>query len=70
MEEITTIGLDIAKSVFQVHAISATGTVVFRRQLKRRYVVQFFTGLKPENQKPKTSVRSDQGTARRIFQGD
>ncbi|TDW16611.1 hypothetical protein EV128_13463, partial [Rhizobium azibense] len=31
MEEITTIGLDIAKSVFQVHAISATGTVVIRR---------------------------------------
>lgn len=47
MEEITTIGLDIAKSVFQVHAVSAAGTVVVRRQLKRRYVVQFFTGLKP-----------------------
>ena len=38
MEEIATIGLDIAKSVFQVHAVSATGTVVVRRQLKRRYV--------------------------------
>jgi transposase len=47
MEEITTIGLDIAKSVFQVHAFSASGTVVVRRQLKRRYVVQFFAGLKP-----------------------
>jgi len=47
MEEITTIGLDIAKSVFQVHAISATGTVVIRRQLKRRYVLQFFAGLNP-----------------------
>ena len=47
IEEITTIGLDIAKSVFQVHAVSATGTVVVRRQLKRRYVVQFFAGLKP-----------------------
>jgi transposase len=47
MEEITTIGLDIAKSVFQVHAISATGTVVVRRQLKRSYVLQFFAGLKP-----------------------
>lgn len=47
MEEITTIGLDIAKSVFQVHAISATGTVVVRRQLKRRYVVQFFANLRP-----------------------
>jgi transposase len=47
MEEITTIGLDIAKSVFQVHAISATGTAVVRRPLKRRYVAQFFAGLKP-----------------------
>lgn len=47
MEEITTIGLDIAKSVFQVHAVSATGAVVVRRQLKRRYVIQFFAGLKP-----------------------
>ena len=47
MEEITTIGLDIAKSVFQVHAVSANGTVVVRRQLKRRYVIQFFAGLKP-----------------------
>ena len=47
MEEITTIGLDIAKSVFQVHAISATGTVLVRRQLKRRYVVQFFANLRP-----------------------
>ena len=41
MEEIATIGLDIAKSVFQVLAISVTGTVVVRRQLKCRYVAQF-----------------------------
>ena len=47
MEEITTIGLDIAKSVFQVHAVSATGTVVLRRQVKRRHVVQFFAALTP-----------------------
>ena len=36
MKEIGTIGLDIAKSVFQVHAISEAGEVIFRRQLKRR----------------------------------
>jgi transposase len=47
MEEISTIGIDIAKSVFQVHAISAAGEVVVRRQLKRRQVLQFFAGLKP-----------------------
>ena len=39
MQSVTTIGLDIAKSVFQVHGIDATGKVVIRRQLKRRYVL-------------------------------
>jgi len=37
MQTITTIGLDIAKSVFQVHCVGAVGRVVVRRQLKRRY---------------------------------
>ena len=37
MQAITTIGLDIAKSVFQVHGMDAQGKVVIRRQLKRRY---------------------------------
>jgi len=45
MQTITTIGLDIAKSVFQVHGIDAEGNVVIRRQLKRRYVVAFFQKL-------------------------
>ncbi len=47
MQTITTIGLDIAKSVFQVHGIDAEGEVVLRRQLKRRYVVAFFQRLPP-----------------------
>ena len=38
MQTITTIGLDIAKSVFQVHGVDAAGQVVIRRQLKRRSV--------------------------------
>jgi transposase len=38
MQMITTIGLDIAKSVFQVHGVDAAGEVVIRRQLKRRHV--------------------------------
>ena len=42
MEQITTIGLDIAKSVFQVHGIDAAGAVVVRRQLRRRQVLAFF----------------------------
>jgi transposase len=47
MQAITTIGLDIAKSVFQVHGIDAEGNVVLRRQLKRRYVLAFFQKLPP-----------------------
>ena len=47
MQAITTIGLDIAKSVFQVHGIDAQGQVAIRRQLKRRYVLGFFEKLPP-----------------------
>jgi transposase len=47
MQTITTIGLDIAKSVFQVHGVDATGQVVIRRQLKRRSVLAFFQKLPP-----------------------
>ncbi len=47
MQTITTIGLDIAKSVFQVHGIDAEGNVIIRRQLKRRYVLPFFQKLPP-----------------------
>ena len=45
MQTITTVGLDIAKSVFQVHGVDAEGNVVIRRQLKRRYVLAFFERL-------------------------
>ena len=41
MQTVTTVGLDIAKSVFQVHGVDAAGQVVIRRQLKRRYVLAF-----------------------------
>ena len=42
MQSVSTIGLDIAKSVFQVHGVDGAGQVVVRRQLKRRYVLTFF----------------------------
>ena len=45
MQAITTIGLDIAKSVFQVHGVDAKGNVVLRRQIKRRYILAFFEKL-------------------------
>ena len=47
MQTVSTIGLDIAKSVFQVHGIDAESNVVLRRQLKRRYVLAFFQKLPP-----------------------
>jgi transposase len=47
MQAITTIGLDLAKSVFQVHGVDAEGNVILRRQLKRRYVLAFFQKLPP-----------------------
>ena len=47
MQTITTIGLDIAKSVFQVHGVDAGGQVIVRRQLKRRYVLTYFQKLSP-----------------------
>ena len=43
--EITTIGLDLAKNVFQVHAIDAAGQVVVRKALRRAQVVPFFAKL-------------------------
>jgi transposase len=47
VQTITTIGLDIAKSVFQVHGVDAAGRVVLRRQLKRRHVPPFFQKPRP-----------------------
>ena len=45
MEKIITIGLDIAKNVFQIHGIDGSGEPVVRRQLKRRQVLSFFARL-------------------------
>jgi transposase len=47
MNAITTIGLDIAKPAFQVHGVDAEGKVILRRQLKRRYVLEFFQKVPP-----------------------
>ena len=47
MQAVTTIGLDIAKSVFQVHGVDVQGKVIIRRQLKRRHVLALFRKLPP-----------------------
>jgi transposase len=47
MAKITTIGVDLAKSVFQLHGVTADGTVGLRRQLRRSQVLEFFGRLPP-----------------------
>jgi transposase len=45
MDQIRTVGIDLAKSVFQVHGIDATGAVVLQRRLRRAHVIAFFAKL-------------------------
>ena len=47
MTSVATIGLDIAKSVFQVHGVDTAGQVVVRQRLARRRVLAFFEKLAP-----------------------
>src|ERR671935_2136692 len=47
MSEVTTIGLDLAKLVFQVHGVDAEGATVLRKQLRRAQVLAFFSRLRP-----------------------
>jgi transposase len=47
MGEVSTIGLDIAKSVFQVHGVDAAGAVVIRKRVSRAKVLEYFGALPP-----------------------
>ena len=47
MNEVITIGVDLAKNIFQVHGIDAEGAVIFRRQLRRSQVLPFFKKQPP-----------------------
>ena len=47
MSEIITVGLDLAKNVFQVHGADASGRAVLRRELRRAQVLEFFGQLGP-----------------------
>src|SRR5262249_46631149 len=47
MGEVTSIGLDLAKHVFQVHGVDAEGATVVRKQLRRAQVLAFFSRLPP-----------------------
>lgn len=45
--QVTTIGLDLAKSVFQVHGVDTAGKIIVQRQLRRGQVIEFFRKLPP-----------------------
>ena len=45
MKELATIGVDIAKNIFQLHGIDAEGNVILRRKVKRHDLLTFFTNL-------------------------
>ena len=45
--QITTIGIDLAKTVFQIHAVDADGATVIRKRLRRAEVLSFASGLEP-----------------------
>lgn len=47
MENVTTVGLDLAKNIFQIHAVNAGGDVIVRRALRRAQVLAFFEKLPP-----------------------
>ena len=47
MDEITTVGLDLAKRVFQVHGADAKGRLVLQKKLRREDVLSFFAKLPP-----------------------
>jgi transposase len=47
MKQVTTIGLDLAKAVFQVHGVDASGAVTLLRALRRRQVLGWFAKLPP-----------------------
>src|SRR5580765_282745 len=47
MGEVSTIGLDIAKSVFQVHGVDVEGAVLIRKRVTRAKVLEFFSALPP-----------------------
>src|SRR5262245_28412575 len=47
MGDVSTIGLDIAKSVFQVHGVDADGAVVMRKRVGRAKLLEFFAAVRP-----------------------
>ncbi len=61
--EITTIGLDLAKSIFQVHGVDASGAVVVRKALRRSQVISFLRRLRAALWASKRAARRITGRA-------
>jgi transposase len=57
MQVVTTIGLDIAKSVFQIHGVDAAGNVIVRRQLKRGMLYHSFKSCRRALSASKPALR-------------
>ena len=55
--QVTTIGLDIAKNVFQVHGIDAAEKVAVRKQLRRRQMLEFFKALPPSQHRSESALK-------------
>jgi transposase len=45
--QVSTIGVDLAKNVFQVHGVDNAGNVVITRQLRRKQIIEFFSKIAP-----------------------
>jgi transposase len=61
--KITTVGIDLAKSVFQVHGVDEQGNTVLRKQLKRDQLSVFMATLPPGRVAARSSFRPDRGRA-------
>ena len=69
MGEVGTIGLDLAKNVFQAHGADASGGVVFRKQMRRGQVLEFFGRQGAHLLRDPTELHSDasrRGTTQRL----
>jgi len=66
MGQVATIGLDIAKSAFQVHGVDAEGSVVIRQKLTRARLLKFFEKLFPLSGRDR-SLRNGASLARELI---
>jgi len=67
--EITTVGIDLAKNVFQVHAISRSGEVIVRRALRRAQVTRSSGSFRPVSSGWRPAARAITGRASSLLSG-